>query len=144
MPLKKQNKNQIQPDPVSEYYRYISNAEEMLMKYARLDEDGFFEDEKYVKVAGDLAYKGLLIVLDALMQKKNIKTKGRKSIEKYQEFLANENRRMMKYLNEAYRCWHIMMGYDGDNSIEIWKLGLKFAEEIVNWAKPQLSTRYKK
>ncbi len=144
MPLKKQNKNQIQPDPVSEYYRYISNAEEMLMKYARLDEDGFFEDEKYVKVAGDLAYKGLLIVLDALMQKKNIKTKGRKSIEKYQEFLANENRKMMKHLNEAYRYFHLYMGYDGDNSIETWKLGLKFAEEIVNWAKPQLSTQYKK
>jgi hypothetical protein len=115
----------------------------MLMKYARLDEDGFFEDEKYVKVAGDLAYKGLLIVLDALMQKKNIKTKGRKSIEKYQEFLANENRKMMKHLNEAYRYLHILMGYDGDNYIETWKVGLKSAEEIVNWAKPQLSTQYK-
>lgn len=136
----KNTKAHKQIDPIAEYRRYIDNAQEMLMNYARLDRDGFFEDEKYVKVAGDLSYKGLLIVLDALMEKKKYKIKDRKSIEKYQEFLSKENKKMMKYLNETYRLWHINMGYDGDASVEIWKLGLKFANAIVEWAELQLIT----
>ena len=59
---------------IIEAHRYLENAKEILRDKAQ-KEDGLYKDEKYVKMAGNTAYSGLLVALDGLF---GIKKKGRK------------------------------------------------------------------
>ena len=50
---------------ITEAKRYITNAKEILREKAQ-KENGFYADSKYVKMAGDIAYKGILVALDGI------------------------------------------------------------------------------
>ncbi len=58
---------------IEEAKRYISNAKEILREKAN-KQDGYYTDSKYIKIAGDTAYKGVLVALDGVFVKKG---KGR-------------------------------------------------------------------
>ena len=114
----------------AEARRYIANAREILSEKAG-KQDGFYQDKKYVRMAGNTAYNGVLEALDGVF---TVKRKGRKSVEWYQENLANTDRKLLDKFNSAYDILHLFMGYDGTKDATVAATGLKRAEEIIAWA----------
>ena len=112
-----------------EAHRYLENAKELLSDKAQ-EEDGYYKDKKYVKLAGHAAYTGILVALDAYF---GIKSKGRKSVDWYQNELAKVDKKILNAFNTAYEVLHLSMGYDGMPSAKIAIGGLEEVEKIINW-----------
>ena len=121
---------------IEEAHRYIDNAKEILREKAH-KEDGFYLDKKYVKMAGNTAYSGVLEALDGYF---GIKKRGRKSVEWYQEELGKVDRKLLNRFNVIYDTLHLSMGYDGIPSVVIANEGLKQAELIINWVETKQGT----
>lgn len=54
---------------VQEAKRYLDNAREILREKAR-KENGYYQDRKYVRMAGNTAYNGVLVALDSVLEEK--------------------------------------------------------------------------
>ncbi|KAA6346145.1 hypothetical protein EZS27_006315 [termite gut metagenome] len=119
----------------SEAIRYMENAKETLQKAGK--EDKYYNDRKYVRTACGTAYNGVLIALDTYLLLKGIeKTKGRKSIEYYQEHISKIDKKLLKHLTIAYEILHLFGYYDGALSAIVIKEGFNEAYEIINQIKP--------
>ncbi|WP_342084175.1 DUF5618 family protein [Dyadobacter sp. OTU695] len=116
-------------DNLQEARRYLNNAKEMLSEKARKD-GKFYQDKKYVKLAGHAAYSGVLIALDELLGNKG---KGRKSIDWYKAELAKVDKKALTSLNAVYDTLHLAMSYDGNSLVDISKAGLELADSLINW-----------
>lgn len=127
--MRKQDKETI-VDPVSEARRYVANAHNILIEKADLNpETQFYRDRKYVRMAGNTLWNGMLLILDATF---NIeKTKGRISIKDYLTIIGNRDRKLLDYVNAAYDTMHLAMGYDGNLRKSVSQDGLLFANEII-------------
>jgi hypothetical protein len=53
-------------NPISEAKHYVENARTIL-KEKGLKEDRYYQDPKYVKMAGHTAYTGILVALDLFL-----------------------------------------------------------------------------
>jgi len=95
--------------------RYIDNAKEILRDKAN-KLDGYYQDAKYVKMAGNTAYNGILVALDSFL---GVKKKGRKSIDWYKEEIGVIDKKILSTLKSAYDILHLLMGYDGTLSVEV-------------------------
>lgn len=115
-------------DNLQEARRYLNNAREILREKARKDGD-FYQDRKYVRLAGHAAYSGVLVALDVLLGKK----KGRKSAEWYVENLRKIDRKALDRFNALYDVLHLSMAYDGVLLASVSKEGLKEAEVLIDW-----------
>jgi hypothetical protein len=114
---------------VDEAKRYLDNARELLRDKAH-KEDGYYQDSKYVKMAGHTAYVGVLVALDGLLGKKG---KGRKDVDWYKQHLAKLDKRVLNSFVSAYDILHLSMAYDGIPDAEVAQIGLKRAETIIDW-----------
>ena len=114
---------------IIEAHRYLENAKEILREKAK-KEDGYYQDQKYVKMAGHTAYTGVLMALDGYFKGER---KRRKSVDWYQEALAKEDKKILTTFNSAYHTLHLLMGYDGEQNVKIVKASLEEAEKIINW-----------
>ena len=114
---------------ITEAHIYTENAKEILRDKA-LKEDKYYKDAKYVKMAGNTAYNGVLMDLDGLF---GVKKKGRKSVEWYKEELGKMNKKMGNAFSNVYNTLHLYMGYDGLLSVKIANVGFEEAETIINW-----------
>ena len=121
---------------VAEAHRYLDNAKEILREKAQ-KEDGFYQDEKYVKMAGNTAYSGILV---ALVELYGIKKKGRKILDWYQEELGKVNKKILNSFNSAFNMLHLLMGYDGELNVKVCKTGLEEAEKIISWVETKQET----
>ena len=130
-----QEQEQIRKKYYSEAIRYMDNAKETLKKAGK--EDRFYVDKKYVKTACGTAYNAVLIALDAYLLLKGIeKTKGRKQIEFYQDAVAQNDRKLLNYVNEAYNSLHLYGYYDGCRDSRIIQEGFNLAYVIIEKIKP--------
>ena len=114
---------------IAEAHRYLDNAKDILREKAQ-KEDGYYKDKKYVKMAGNTAYNGVLEALDGLF---GIKKKGRKSVDWYQDELRKIDKKILNSFNSAYNMLHLLMGYDGELNVKVCKTGLEEAEKIISW-----------
>ena len=115
--------------------RYIDNARLQLQQAGK--EDRNYIDEKYVHTACGTAYIGALKALDLLFALKQVpKKRGRKSIEYYQSNLANIDKKLLNYLNNAYRLLHIAGYYEGVTEIKAIEAGFENAILLINALKP--------
>ena len=114
---------------IEEAHRYIDNAKEILRDKAH-KEDRYYQDAKYVKMAGNTAYNGVLVALDGML---GLKKKGRKSVEWYKEELGKMDKKIGNAFSTVYNTLHLDMGYDGLLSAKIAAVGLEEAETIINW-----------
>ncbi len=119
---------------IKEAYRYLENARDILSTKVK-KEDGYYQDKKYIKMAGHTAYAGVLVALDALLKQK----KGRKSIEWYKEELSEIDRKILNRLDSVYEQLHLVMGYDGHGKESIVKEGFSDAEKIIEWVEIRLA-----
>jgi hypothetical protein len=114
----------------AEAMRYVENARECLLKAGK---DGdYYSDPKYVKMAGNALWNGVLLALKA-----KFPVKGRPDIQKYQQAVGAVNRSKLKVLNAAYELCHLFMGYDGHLKFSVCQEGTKLAIELIEWAAPE-------
>jgi hypothetical protein len=121
---------------VQEAKRYLDNAREILREKAR-KEDGYYQDSKYVKMAGHTAYAGILVALDGLLGKKS---KGRKDVEWYKQQLGKLDKKLLNSFVGAYDTLHLSMSYDGNPLASVASAGLQEAEHIINWVENRSAT----
>ena len=114
---------------IEEAHRYLDNAKDILRNKAQ-KEDNLYKDKKYVRMSGHTAYLGVLTALDGLF---GVKKKGRKSVTWYQEELGKIDKKVLNRFNMVYETLHLTMAYDGNLSVDIANVGLKEAEQIINW-----------
>ena len=121
----------IHENPIQEAKRYLANAKEILSEKAG-KKGGFYSDGKYVKMAGDTAWKGVLIALDAVFEVKKT-WNHRVSVEDYKTVVAKRNKQVLTRVNEGYQILHLYMGYDGGLTYSVCKTGLDMANFIIDW-----------
>ncbi len=119
---------------ITEANRYLDNAKDILSTKA-MKEDGYYQDAKYVKMAGHTAYSGVLVALDGVLGKKS---KGRKTVDWYKEELSKLDKKILNVFVSAYDTLHLAMSYDGNPNAKVSKAGLEDAERIVEWAKVRI------
>ena len=113
-----------------EAQRYLDNAREILTTKAGKDGE-FYADKKYVKMACNTAYSGVLVALDEILK---VKEKGKRAdVIKYRTALGERNKSMLNYFNAAYNYLHLLGGYDGDLDVHTSQEGLRLAEKIIEW-----------
>src|SRR5438552_15835473 len=99
-------------NPIEEAKRYLANAKEILRTKGGNGVPGYYSDPKYVKMACNTAWSGVLVALDSKLPAKI--SKNRKSVETYKEYLATRNRKVFNDFLSAYNHLHLLGGYDGD------------------------------
>jgi len=125
--------------PIREAERYLANAKQILTEKAEKDGD-YYNDSKYVKMAGDTAWKGVLVALDAATDLRKNKKKGQRlDIKDYMSAVAKKDTKMTKPLQSAYNTLHLYLGYDGDTSYKLAQLGLEQGKNIISWASKHYS-----
>ncbi len=129
----------------TEAYRYLDNAKEILRTKAKKD-GKFYDDVKYVRMACNTAYSGLLVALNDYFTQKGIKylkPKGKRTqstnVDFYKKNLAKINKTKLKEFNSAYNHLHLFGGYDGDLAVVVSKTGLEFARSIIDWIGKQMN-----
>ena len=124
--------------PIQEAKRYLANAKDILSEKAGKD-GNYYSDSKYVKMAGDTAWKGVLIALDSIFHVKK-RANQRVSVEDYKEVVAKTNRQVLTMVNSGYQALHLAMGYDGIKNYKICQAGMEDAKRIIDWCeKNQIS-----
>jgi len=121
----------------NEAIRYMENAKECLKKAKK--EDNYYHDSKYVKMACGTAYSGLLVALDGFLILKGMDKptkKQRKSIEYYQSNITKTDKKMLDYLNNAYKILHLSGYYDGVTNATVVKEGFEEVYKIIEKIKP--------
>ena len=121
-------------NPIKEAERYLDNAKQILSEKAG-KEGYFYSDPKYVKMAGNTAWNGVLVAIDATLGvRKNFKKGTRPDIIDYQKALYAKDKKIYPYFTSAYDTLHKSMGYDGILKYKIVQSGMEDANAILSWA----------
>ena len=122
---------------IKEAERYLNNAKQILSEKAG-KEGYFYYDPKYVKMAGNTAWNGVLVALDAALDvRSNLKKGTRPDVKDYQKALLAKDKKIYPYFTSAYETLHKFMGYDGILKYKIVQSGMEDANAIVSWASKQ-------
>ena len=120
--------------PIEEAERYLQNAKQILSEKAEKD-GNYYTDPKYVKMAGNTAWNGVLLALDNVTDvRKTLKKGQRVDIKDYQNAVAKIDRKMNMPFLAAYESLHKALGYDGNPSFVIVQESLKQGQKIIDWA----------
>lgn len=92
---------------------------------------GYYSDEKYVKMACNTAWNGVLVALDSKVPP--MPHGKRKTVETYKQYLATRNRKALNDFVAAYQHLHLLGGYDGNLYKKTTRAGLELAENIIEW-----------
>ncbi len=114
---------------IEEARRYIANAKKVLLENTEM-EGKYYDDPKYVKMAGNTAWNGVLVAMEAVF---TIKSKGRHEIKNYIEEAAKTDKKITAVVQSAYFVLHRSMGYDGILDSAIIKIGFADAKTIIDW-----------
>ena len=126
------NHPEIYTDPVEEARRYVRNAKELLNEKGKLDvETQLYGDRKYVKMAGNTLWNGVLLILDAVFHVKKT-PRSRPHIEDYQKAVGTRDRKLLDLVTSGYETMHIYMGYDGNPVKVNCQAGIRIASDIID------------
>ena len=120
-------------DPLAESRRYVDNARLTLKQNGQLNiETRRYEDAKYVKAAGNYLWLAVLMALDAVFHvKKNIASK-QVDVDDYKNAVAQRDKKLSDWVNDAYNVLHLSMDYDGVQSKGIVDDGFRLANDIID------------
>lgn len=118
-------------NPIEEALRYVDNAKTLLKEKGELDpETHSYTDRKYVKMAGNTLWNGMLFILDTVFQVKKNK-KHRPDISDYQRVVGARDKKLLALVNIGYDIMHLSMGYDGIIDKKTCDRGFQIANEII-------------
>ena len=119
-------------NPIEEARRYVENAKDLLREKGDLDfETQSYMDRKYVKMAGNTLWNGVLLILDAVFRVKKNK-RSRPDISDYQQAVGPRDKKLLVLVNNGYNVLHLSMGYDGILDKATCDRGFQIATEIIN------------
>ena len=130
--MKDSSHMEVYTDPVEEARRYVRNAKDYLDLNGKLNTElQLYEDRKYVRMAGNTLWNGVLLVLDAVF---HVKTKQRKhpDVGDYRDAVAVRDKKLLSLFVTGYEVMHIAMGYDGIQSKSTCQDGFRLANDIIN------------
>ena len=119
-------------DPVSEAHRYVENAKDLLREHGKLDfETQLYKDRKYVRMAGNTLWNGVLLIIDAVF---HVKTTSRThpDIGDYRNEITKRDKKLLALFNSAYEILHVYMGYDGIQEKDTCHAGIRLANDIID------------
>ncbi len=126
-------------DPIAEARRYVENARETLNEKGEFNvETRRYEDEKYVRAAGNYLWLGVLMALDAVFHVRADR-RTRVDINNYLEAVGKRDRKLLAYVNDGYDIMHLSMNYDGIQSKEVSDAGFRLANTIIDRCEMMLS-----
>ena len=128
-----------QKNPIAEARRYVDNARKTLNENGELDvELNRYDDEKYVRAAGNYLWLGVLMALDAVFHvRKDRRT--RVDINDYRECVGKRDRKLLALMNDGYDVMHLYMNYDGNQSKGVCDDGFRLANTIINRCETMLA-----
>lgn len=119
-------------DPIAEARRYVDNARKTLKENGELDlETNLYQDEKYVRAAGNYLWLGVLMALDAVFHVRTDR-RTRVDIKDYQEAVGRRDRKLLSYVHAGYETMHLTMNYDGNQAKAISDEGFRLANTIID------------
>ena len=119
-------------EPIKEARRYVDNAREILAERGKLDDEGLqYEDEKYVRAAGNYLWLGILMALDGVFHVREDR-RTRVNIEAYQEAVVKRDKKLLDWLNFGYETIHLYMNYDGNPNKALCDSGFSIANRIID------------
>ena len=119
---------------IKEAERYLDNAKQILSEKAE-KEGNYYNDRKYVKMAGNTAWNGVLFALDATLGvRTNMKKGARPDVHDYQKAILAKDRKFTQVFMSAYETLHKFMGYDGVLNYKVVQSGMEEAKILVSWA----------
>ena len=119
-------------EPIKEARRYVDNAREILEERGKLDDEGAcYEDEKYVRAAGNYLWLGVLMALDGVFHVREDR-RTRVNIYDYQEAVSKRDQKLLSWVTDGYEIIHLNMTYDGLTSKGLCDLGFEFANQIID------------
>lgn len=130
--MKDSNQTEVYVNPVEEARRYVQNAKEFLNERGNLDTElQLYQDRKYVRMAGNTLWNGVLLILDAVF---HVKTKQRKhpDVGDYCDAIADRDKKLLSLFVTGYEVMHIAMGYDGIQSKSTCQDGFRLANDIID------------
>jgi len=142
--MNREEQNEFLSEHYAEAIRYMDNAKEALEKACRVGNN--YTDKKYVKMACETAYSGVLIALDAWFALKGIPRpdgRQRKSIKYYMSNIAQKDKKLASDLDEAYTILHLDGYYDGITRVKTIESGFDIAYEIIERVKPETFVQVK-
>jgi len=140
--MKDSNIAEVYIDPVAEARRYVQNAKDLLVEKGKLDvETQLFKDRKYVRMAGNTLWNGVLLILDAVFHVKKT-PKSRPHIGDYLKAVGARDLKLHDLVIGGYETIHICMGYDGLKNKEVSQGGIRIANEIINRCAALLPSKF--
>lgn len=119
-------------DPIAEARRYVENARETLREKGELNvEMNRYDDEKYVRAAGNYLWLGVLMALDAVFHVRADR-RTRVDINNYLDAVEKRDRKLLAYVNDGYDVMHLYMNYDGNQSKGVSDEGFRLANTIID------------
>lgn len=119
-------------NPVEEARRYVDNAKVLLVEHGELDvETRSYNDQKYVRMAGNTLWNGMLLILDAVFHVRQDRRRH-VDIEDYRKAIGKRDQKLLRFVNMAYDHMHIDMGYHGDRSKELSDVCFRMANDIID------------
>ena len=121
-------------NPLSEARRYVAHAKQTLQEHGQFNpDDRCYDDPKYVKAAGNYLWLAVLLALDAVFHVKDSKKDGvRVDVADYKAIVNQRDRKLSKWVNNAYNVMHLYMNYDGVQSKDVCDAGFRLANDIID------------
>ena len=119
-------------DPIAEARRYVENAKETLREKGELDAElRAYQDDKYVRAAGNYLWLGVLKALDAVF---DVRTdhRTRVNVNNYLEAIGKRDRKLLCLVDDGYKVMHLSMNYDGVQSKDLCDMGFRLATQIID------------
>ena len=119
-------------DPIAEARRYVENARKTLRENGELDvELNRYDDDKYVRAAGNYLWLGTLMAIDAVFKvRKDRRT--RVDINDYRDAVGKRDRKLLALMNDGYITMHLNMNYDGNPAKGVCDDGFRIANTIID------------
>ena len=119
-------------NPIEEARRYVDNAKVILRTNGDFDpETHSYTDRKYVKMAGNTLWNGVLFILDTVFHVRENK-KTRPDISDYQKAIVDRDKKLLSLVNDGYNILHLSMGYDGILNKKVCDEGFHVANGIID------------
>ena len=119
-------------NPIEESRRYVDNARKTLKENGELDTElNIYQDEKYVRAAGNYLWLGVLMALDAVFHVRHDR-RTRVDIKDYLAAIGKRDKKLLALVNTGYDVMHLSMNYDGIQSKGVSDEGFRLANNIID------------
>ena len=130
--MRDSNHPEVYINPVEEARRYVQNAKDLLNEKGKLNTElQLYEDRKYVRMAGNTLWNGVLLILDAVFHVKS-KQQPHPDVIDYRNAISGRDKKLLSLFVSGYDAMHISMGYDGNQRKATCQDAIILATDIID------------